>query len=46
MLSPGAFVIHPRAVQAVGVENLHALNRSVPAFAVGGLVGHDPLIRW
>jgi hypothetical protein len=40
MLEPGEFVLNRRAVSAIGAENVAAMNRSVPRFATGGMVGN------
>ncbi|MBS0457470.1 MAG: phage tail length tape measure family protein [Proteobacteria bacterium] len=42
-LSRGEYVVNARAVRAIGVHNLHAINqRRFPAFAQGGPVGPVP----
>lgn len=42
MLSNGEYVINARAVDAIGLSNLDALNRGyIPHFADGGLVGDN-----
>jgi len=38
MLSPGEFVLNPRAAKAVGYGTLDAINSGIPTFAAGGLV--------
>jgi phage-related protein len=35
LLSPGEFVMNPRAVRAVGVDTLHAMNNATPTYGSG-----------
>lgn len=39
MLSPGEFVINPRAAKAIGMDNLHAMNSAVPTAGPSGRKG-------
>lgn len=45
MLSPGEFVLRPQAVAAIGVENLHRMNKMAKGYANGGDVVND-IEKW